>query len=83
MQSLVDFLVKSVVAHPGDVSLNALEGSASLFVELRVHADDAARLRHNQGQLLSAIQVVLSAASGPRKVVLDLVDDHGSSDSEE
>lgn len=84
MQALAEFLAKSVVTHPDAVRLTAVEGSASLLLELRVHPDDAARLQADRGGLLRAIQVVLNAASGPQKAVLDLVaeDARASGDEE-
>ena len=83
MQALVEFVLKSVVKHPDQLQLSPVEGASSLLVELRLHADDAALLRRDSGQLLQAVQVVLSAASGPRKVVLDLIDDVAAASSEE
>lgn len=83
MQSLVEFVLKSVVKHPDQLQLTPVEGASSLLVEMRLNAEDAAVLRRDQGQLLQAIQVVLSAASGPRKVVLDLIDDAVAASSEE
>lgn len=83
MQGLVDFLLQSVVKHPDELRLSPVEGASSMLFELRLHPDDAALLRRDRGQLLQAIQVVLSAASGPRKVVLDLIDDASASSAEE
>lgn len=68
-------MAKSVLSRPDDVKLDVVEGATSLLIELRVHADDVGRLRQNHSSLLRAMQVVLNAASGPQKAVLDLVDD--------
>ncbi len=68
-------MARSVLAHPDDVKLTVVEGATSMLLELRVHADDVQRLRHDRSSLLRAMQVVLNAASGPQKAVLDLVED--------
>ena len=65
------------------MQLTAVEGSASLLLELRVHADDVAVLRNNRSRLLRAMQVVLNAASGPQKAVIDLVDEQARAHGEE
>lgn len=69
-------MAKSVLSRPEDVQLAVVEGSTSMLLELRVHPDDLGILRRDRGSLLRAMQVVLNAASGPQKAVLDLVDDN-------
>ena len=76
-------MARSVVKRPDDVSLTAVEGSTSVLLELRVHADDLGVLRDNRSSLLRAMQVVLNAASGPQKAVLDLVDERHQARGEE
>lgn len=83
MQALAEFLLRSVTIHPDEAQLTAVEGSSSLLLELRAHPEDAARLRADRSRLIRAMQVVLNAASGPRKTVLDLVDGHGGEEDEE
>lgn len=83
MQPLAEFLARSLVGRPDDVQISAVEGSASLLLELRVHADDEKLLRDNRSSLLRAMQVVLNAASGPQKAVIDLVDGHARARGEE
>ena len=83
MQPLAEFLVRSVVLHPDDVQLSAVDGATSQLLELRVHPEDNARLRANRGALLRAMQVVLNAGSGPQKAVLDLVEAQRASAGEE
>lgn len=81
MEALVQYLVRPLVGHPDSVSVNVVEGAASVILELRVHPDDVAVVRGDKGQTLNAMQQVLAVAGGARKAVLDLVD--GSSSSEE
>ena len=72
MHDLVDFMARSVIAHPDNLELRQDEGESSVIFELDVHPDDRALLVENDASLLRAMQVVLSAASGTRKSILDL-----------
>lgn len=83
MQALAEFLIRSVSVHPDEAQLTAVQGSSSLLLELRAHPDDVERFRADRSRLIRAMQVVLNAASGPRKTVLDLVDGHGGDEDEE
>ncbi len=74
MKSLVEFLARGVVADSGAVSVNALEGEASVLYELSVSPSDLSAVRGAEGATLSAIRAVVSAASGRRKAVVELVD---------
>lgn len=78
MEALVRHLVEPLVRHPGDVSLQTVEGEAVVMLELVVHPDDRAWLDEDKGRTLRAIRNVLSAAAGSRKATLDLVDEHGA-----
>lgn len=82
MQDLVEYMVRPLVAHPDDVQVSVVEGEASLLLELRVNAADYARFRGPQGHL-RAMQAVVAVAGGPRKPVLDLVDDQDADEDEE
>ena len=83
MHPLAEFMAKSVLTHPDEVQLSVVEGATSLLLELRVHPDDVKRLRFDRSSLLRAMQVVLNAASGPQKAVLDLVEDRHQARGEE
>ncbi|MFO0003755.1 MAG: hypothetical protein ACK559_21755 [bacterium] len=61
---------------------SAVEGEASVMLELRVPPDDVPAVRGERGETLRAIQQVLSIAGGTRKPVLDFVDDGASSGEE-
>lgn len=82
-ESLVRHLVESIVSHPNDVSVQAVEGEAVVVLELVVHPDDRAVVEGDRGRTLRAIRNLLSAAAGSRKATLDLVEAHGASSSEE
>jgi len=83
MVDLVHHLVKPIVEHPGQVSVQAVDGESVVMLELVVHADDRDRLTGDDGRALRALRTVLSAAAGKRKASLELVEEHGALDSEE
>ncbi len=74
MKALVEHLVKHLVARPELVRVNAVEGEASILLELSVHPADLAAVKGIEGQTITAIRTVLSAAAGRRKAVLELVE---------
>jgi len=66
-------MVRSVAKHPDAIVINAVEGEASLLLELDLHAEDRATLLAEEGDLLAAMQQILGAAGGRLKAVLELV----------
>ena len=81
MEALVEYLVKPLAAHPADVQITAVEGSASVLLELRVNVEDVDAVRGEDGSRIHAIQQILSASGGKRKPVLELIDS-ASADSD-
>ncbi len=73
MQKLVDFLARGLVTQPDEVRVNTVEGETVVIVELQVHEDDVACILGKDDQIIKAIRQVLSAASGRRKTMLELV----------
>ena len=83
MQDLVEHLVRPIVDHPDDISVQTVEGESVVMLELVVHPDDHDKLNADDGRTLRALRTVLSAAAGKRKATLDLVEEHGALDDEE
>lgn len=77
METLVRHIVEPIVAHPGDVSVQTVEGKAAIMLELVVNPEDRERVEGEKGKTLRAIRTILSAAAGRQKATLDLVDVHG------
>ena len=74
MTELVKHLVAGIVTVPGGVSINTVEGEASLLVELTVDPADVERIHGPDGETLRSLRTVLSAASGQRRAVLELIE---------
>ena len=83
MRDLVDYIVRPLVQHPEDLQVTEIEGSASVLLELRIHAADEARVRGEDNRRLRAIQQVLAAAGGSRKPILDLIQAGADEDGED
>ncbi len=79
MPELVLHVVRSIVAHPDDVTITPVEAEEVTILELRVHPDDVAAVDGERGRTLRAIRTVVSAAAGERKTTVELI---GSGPSE-
>jgi uncharacterized protein len=79
VNALVEYIVKPLVSHPEDVSVQKIEGEASILLELRLNAAD---LPVVQGRCFRDIQQVLAIAGGDRKPVLELIEPE-TADAEE
>jgi len=74
VSELVRFLVSPIVRNPDAVRVNEINGEAAVLLELTVDPSDLDRVRGPEGETLQAIRTVLSASSGRRKAVLELVE---------
>ena len=74
-----DFLIRIVqelVDNPEEVQINAIEGSQTTVLELRVAESDMGKVIGKQGKTANAIRVLLNGASGKtgRRHVLEIVE---------
>lgn len=83
MKALVEHLVRGVVSHKDDVRVDLVEGDASLLLELSVNEADVARVKGVDGETLQALRAVVSASSGRRKAVVELVNDPTAESADE
>jgi hypothetical protein len=74
MEKLVHHLVRPIVDHPDEVSLNIVDGESVITLELSVHPDDHDTVDGERGRTIRSIRNILSAAAGSKKASLDLVD---------
>ncbi len=81
MKALVEHVVRGLLSRPDEMVVNAVEGDASILLELSVAAEDLPRVKGPDGDTLRAIRTVLSASAGRRKAVLELLEPR--SDGEE
>lgn len=74
-KELVEFVVKSLVDAPDEVSVNVIEGEKSTILELKVAQEDVGKVIGKQGRIAKAIRSVVKAAASKsdKKVVVDIV----------
>lgn len=60
---LVEVIAKSLVDEPGEVSVEAVDGSRSCVVELSVHPSDLGKVIGKRGRTAKSIRTLLGAVS--------------------
>ncbi|MDX9809043.1 MAG: KH domain-containing protein [Sphaerochaetaceae bacterium] len=75
-KDLVEYIVKSLVDRPDEVSVHVIEGEQSTILELKVASDDVGKVIGKQGRIANAIRVILSASATKdgKRVVLEIID---------
>ena len=75
MTELVQFLAQSLVDHPDQVTVTAVEGPETIILELRVAPDDMGKVIGKQGRIAKAIRTVVKAASvnSPKPVFVEII----------
>lgn len=75
MGELVEYIAKSLVDYPELVSVNEVEGSQSLIIELKVAPDDMGKVIGKQGRIAKAIRTVVKAAATKdnKRVIVEII----------
>jgi predicted RNA-binding protein YlqC (UPF0109 family) len=75
MGELVEYIAKSLVDNPEQVSVNEVEGSQSLIIELKVAPDDMGKVIGKQGRIAKAIRTVVKAAATKenKRVIVEII----------
>lgn len=63
MGELVEYIAKTLVDNPDEVSVNEIEGSQSVIIELKVAQEDMGKIIGKQGRIAKAIRTVVKAAA--------------------
>ena len=63
MKELVEYIVKSLVEKPEDVSVSAGESEMGKVIKIKVADDDKGRVIGKQGRIIKAIRQVVSAGA--------------------
>ncbi len=76
MKELVEFMAKSLVDHPEEVSVYAIEGDKTTVLQLRVAQEDLGRVIGKQGRTAKAMRTLLaaSAAKANKRAVLEILE---------
>ena len=75
-KELVEFMVKSLVDVPEEVSVNVIEGEKSTILELRVAQEDVGKVIGKQGRIAKAIRTIVSASATKdgKRATLEILD---------
>ena len=76
MKELVQYIANSLVDHPEQVSVSAIDGKQTTVLELRVAKEDLGKIIGKQGRTAGAMRTILSAVSAKTKkrTVLEIVE---------
>ena len=64
MKELLEYIAKSLVDFPDDVSVTEIEGEHSTVLELRVNDADMGKVIGKQGRIAKSIRAVMKSAAG-------------------
>ncbi len=75
-KELIEFIVKSLVDEPDQVTVNEIEGEKSTILELHVSESDVGKVIGKQGRIAKAIRTILSASATKdgKRAVLEILD---------
>lgn len=75
MGELVEYIAKSLVDNPDMVTVNEIEGSQSLIIELKVAPDDMGKVIGKQGRIAKAIRTVVKAAATKenKRIIVEII----------
>jgi hypothetical protein len=76
VKELVEFIVKSLVDHPGDIHITEVDGERTVIFELRCHTEDVGKVIGKNGKTVGAIRTLLSTAAARqnKRAMLEVVE---------
>ncbi|SDB98673.1 hypothetical protein SAMN05660690_0067 [Geodermatophilus telluris] len=76
LEEALEHLVKGIVDHPRDVTVDMVGGRRGKTLEVRVHPDDLGKVIGRGGRTAKALRTVMTGVGG-RGVRVDVVDTDG------
>jgi predicted RNA-binding protein YlqC (UPF0109 family) len=73
LEDALEHLVRGIVDHPDDVTVDLRERRSGRVLEVRVHPDDLGKVIGRAGRTARSLRTVMTALGG-RGVRVDLVD---------
>lgn len=75
MKELVEVIAKALVEKPDEVVVSEREEGNTIYIELRVAAEDMGKVIGRQGRIAKALRSVVKAAAArdDKKTVVDIV----------
>jgi hypothetical protein len=77
MKDFLDFVVKSLVDKPEEVSIKAIDGEKATIYELRLNKSDIGKVIGKNGRTIQAIRTLLTGASAKqgRRAAIEIIED--------
>jgi predicted RNA-binding protein YlqC (UPF0109 family) len=76
LEEALEHLVKGIVDHPEDVTVDLISGRRGKTLEVRVHPDDLGKVIGRGGRTAKALRQVMTGVGG-RGLRVDVVDTDG------
>jgi predicted RNA-binding protein YlqC (UPF0109 family) len=75
MKELLEYIAKSLVDYPADVSVTESESGSTTVLELRVNESDMGKVIGKQGRIAKSIRAVVKAAASRenKKAVVEIM----------
>ena len=75
MKELLEYLAKSLVDKPDEVTVSQVEGERSVILELRVSPEDMGKVIGKQGRIAQALRTILKAAAvkDGKRVMIEII----------
>lgn len=75
MKELLEYIAKSLVDYPEEVSVTEIENEQSVTLELRVNENDMGKVIGKQGRIAKSLRAVMKAAAAKenKHVVVEIV----------
>jgi predicted RNA-binding protein YlqC (UPF0109 family) len=61
-EELLEAIAKTLVNHPEEVQVRAVQGQAVTILELRVHPEDVGQVIGHHGRIVGALRTIFGAA---------------------
>ncbi len=74
LEEALEHLVKGIVDHPEDVTVDLLTNRRGKTLEVRVHPDDLGKVIGRNGRTATALRTVIDALGGRNGTRVDFVD---------
>jgi uncharacterized protein len=74
LEEALEHLVKGIVDHPEDVTVDLLTNRRGKTLEIRVHPDDLGKVIGRGGRTATALRTVVGALAGRGGARVDFVD---------
>ena len=74
LASALEHLVKGIVDHPDEVTVDSSSSSRGEVLEVRVHPDDLGRVIGRAGRTAKALRTLVNALADGKRVRVDVVD---------